>query len=228
MNISSIKDWAEEDRPREKLILKGREVLSNAELLAILIGSGSRDESAVSLSKRILNSVHSLDDLGRKHIEYLMDFKGIGQAKAITISAALELGRRRQLLKSGKKDKVQSSKEAYDILGPIMIDLQHEEFWIVCLNRANMVLSKERISAGGLHATVVDTKIIFAQALRQGASSIILYHNHPSGEVKPSVQDIRLTKKLCEAGQILDIKVQDHLIIGHDDYFSFIDEGMMN
>lgn len=225
---SSIKDWAEEDRPREKLLLKGKGALSNAELLAILIGSGSKNESAVALSKRILSSVSSIDELGRKPLGFLMNFKGVGEAKAVSISAALELGRRRQLVKANKKRKVRSSQDAYDVLGPVLADLPHEEFWIVCLNRANLVLAKEKISVGGVHGTVVDAKVVFGYALQHSASSIILYHNHPSGEVRPSNQDLRLTKKLGEAGRVLDIKVQDHLIIGHHDrYFSFIDEGMI-
>lgn len=227
MTISSIKDWAEEDRPREKLLLKGKEVLSNAELISIIIGSGSKNESAVALSKRILSSVSSIEELGRKPLEFLMLFKGVGEAKAISITAALELGRRRQISKTRKKDKISSSQDAYNALGPLMIDLSYEEFWIVCLNRANMVLAKEKISAGGVHGTVVDAKIVFGHALRHGASSIILYHNHPSGQVQPSRQDLNLTKKLVEAGKVLDIKVQDHLIIGHDGYFSFIDEGFI-
>ncbi len=227
MGISSIKDWAEEDRPREKMLLKGKSSLSDAELVAILIGSGSREESAVSLAKRILSDSETLDDLGRKPLDFLMSYKGIGSAKAITIAAALELGRRRQLTRGDQKLKITSSKDAYDLLGPLLSDLKQEEFWIACLNNANQVINKEKISIGGISSTVVDAKIVFAQALRNGASSIILYHNHPSGQLKPSQADQRLTEKLVSAGQVLDIKVQDHLIIGHTGYFSFLDEGLM-
>ncbi len=227
MTITSIKDWAEEDRPREKMLIKGREALSDAELVAILLGSGSRSESAVALAKRILEEAKNLDDLGRKPLDFLMSFKGIGEAKAITIAAALELGRRRQIAMPEKKVKIRSSQQAYDVLGPLLVDLPHEEFWIVCLNRANMVISKEKVSTGGVAGTVVDAKIVFALALRQSASSIIMYHNHPSGQIQPSHQDISLTKKLAAAGDLLDIKVQDHIIVGQEGYYSFIDEDML-
>lgn len=227
MGISSIKDWAEEDRPREKMLLKGKSSLSDAELIAILLGSGSRDESAVSLAKRILNDSSTLDELGRKPLDFLMSYKGIGEAKAISVAAALELGRRRQITKGDQKVKITRSRDAYNILGPILSDLSQEEFWIACLNNANQVISKDKISLGGVSTTLVDAKIVFAQALRQGASAIILFHNHPSGQLKPSQADIRLTEKLAAAGKVMDIRVQDHLIIGHRGYYSFMDEGLL-
>jgi len=227
MTISSIKDWAEEDRPREKMLLKGHASLSDAELIAILLGSGSRDESAVTLAKRILHEVSSLDELGKKPLDFLTSFKGIGDAKAITVSAALELGRRRQLSAPNKKKKITCSQDAYDLLGPVLADLPKEEMWLVSLNRANVVISKDRMSIGGVHGTLVDAKVIFAKALSQSASSIILYHNHPSGQLAPSKEDRRITTKLVEGGKLLDITVQDHLIIGGSGYFSFRDEGLI-
>jgi len=228
MSISSIKDWAEEDQPRQKLLVKGRESLSNAELMAILLGTGSKEESAVGLSQRILKSCPNLDDLGRKSLDFFISYKGIGEAKAISIAAALELGRRRQLIEPKKKQKINTSRLAYDLLGPLLKDLPHEEFWIVCLNRANKLISKDRISIGGVHGTSVDAKVIFAQALRQSATSVVLFHNHPSGQIEPSKQDLVLTEKLVMAGKVLDIRVQDHIIVGHEEYFSFIDEGLID
>ncbi len=227
MSISSIKDWAEEDRPREKMLLKGSESLSNAELIAILLGSGSKNESAVSLAKRILHDVDSLEDLGKKSLDFFTAYKGIGDAKAITVAAALELGRRRQLSEPEKRKKISSSQEAYQLLGPLLADLSQEEFWMVSLNRANVVISKDRMSKGGVHGTVVDAKVIFAKALSNGASGLLLYHNHPSGQLVPSNEDRKITTKLVEAGKVLDIVVQDHLIIGSAGYFSFRDEGLM-
>lgn len=224
---SPIKNWDFEDRPREKMLLKGHEVLSNAELVAILIGSGSHEESAVSLAKRILKAAESLENLGRKSIDFLMGFKGIGEAKAISICAALELGRRRQVIPQGMKVKIRSSEEAFKVLGPMLSDLPYEEFWVACLNRANLIISKEKISTGGMHGTVVDPKVIYSHALKQRASSIILYHNHPSGNMKPSKEDLFITEKLKEAGRFLEIQVLDHLIIGHGEYYSFMDEGLM-
>jgi len=227
MAISSIKDWAEEDRPREKMLLKGAASLSDAELIAILLGSGSRNESAVSLAKRILHDVISLDELGKKPLEFLTSYKGVGDAKAISVTAALEIGRRRQISLPEKKKKITSSKEAFEVLGPLLSDLRQEEFWVVSLNRANIVISKDRMSIGGRHGTVVDAKVIFAKALSKEASGIILYHNHPSGQLSPSKEDRRITLKLVEAGKVLDILVQDHLIVASGCYFSFRDEGLI-
>jgi DNA repair protein RadC len=224
----TIKSWAEEDRPREKLLLQGRRHLSDAELIAILIGSGNRDESAVALSKRILLSHNNdLDQLGRLSVQDLSKFKGIGEAKAITIIAALELGRRKK--EAGTPDKIQvgNSADVYKTLLPVFADLDHEEFWIVLLNRANRITSKHLISKGGQAGTVADPKIIFNTVLQHHATSVILAHNHPSGNLKPSSADISLTNKLIAAGQLLDISVLDHLIITDRGYYSFADEGVI-
>ena len=225
--MNSIKNWTVEDRPREKAMDKGLSSLSNAELLAILIGSGTKNESAVSLGRKILKGSGGLDKLGKKELSFLLGFRGIGHSKGITVMAALELGRRRQTDHSDRTAQITCSQNAYDILGPLLSDLNHEEFWIVCLNRANRVLSRYKISVGGIHGTYVDPKIVFGKALKDKASSIVLYHNHPSGQNSPSDADIKLTKRLVEAGKVLDIKVQDHLIIAGHDYFSFIDMNLM-
>lgn len=227
-NKLSIKAWAEEDRPREKLLNKGRQALSNAELIAILIGSGSREESAVDLSKRILQSTsNNLHKLGKTPLAELMKFKGIGEAKAISICAALELGRRRQHADIIKKPQIKSSQDAYQIMAATLADLPHEEFWVAFLNRANKVIHKDQISLGGVAGTVVDAKIIFKKALERLACSIILFHNHPSGNLQPSQADINITKKLKKAGETLDISVLDHLIISERGFYSFADEGML-
>jgi len=224
----SIKDWSEDDKPREKLATKGKSALSNAELIAILIGSGSRSESAVSLSKRILQSAdNNLNELGKMSLDELMKFKGIGEAKAITITAALELGRRRQLSDIKDKPQIRSSRDAYDAIAPLVMDLQHEEFWILMLNRANKVVKRVKISLGGVAGTVVDAKIIFKKALELPASALVLCHNHPSGNLRPSGADIEITKKIKAAGELLDINILDHLIVSEMGYFSFADEGMM-
>lgn len=224
----TIKAWAEEDRPREKLLLKGKNALSDAELLAILLGSGSREETAVGLAQRILNAQdNNLDELGKRSLDNLMEFKGIGEAKAITIVAALELGRRRQLSDVKERPQIRSSQDAYNVIAPMLMDLPHEEFWILLLNRANRVLQREQISLGGTAGTVVDAKIIFRKALAGQASSIILAHNHPSGSRKPSQQDVEVTRKLKQAGETLDISVLDHLIVADKGYYSFADEGVL-
>lgn len=224
----SIKSWAEEDRPREKLLDKGRHVLTEAELIAILIGSGNRDETAVELSKRILASVgNNLNDLGKLSVQEMCKFKGIGEAKAISIVAALELGRRRKDTEKVKREKITASKDAFDIMKPLMIDLPHEEFWLLMLNRANLVIKKELISRGGVAGTVVDTKIIFKAAIENYASSIIICHNHPSGNLKPSEADIKITKNIKEAGKIMEIPLLDHLIVTENGFYSFADEGML-
>jgi len=223
-----IKAWAEEDRPREKLLLHGRRHLTDAELIAILIGSGNRQETAVDLSKRILAKYkNDLDILGKASIAELSEFKGIGEAKAISIVAALELGRRRKDTPQVKVFKISCAKDAYDILAPILTDLNHEEFWILILNRANFVKGKFMISKGGQSGTVVDPKIIFKSALENNAASLILAHNHPSGNSKPSAEDIKVTKRLFEAGKMMDIPVLDHLIIADRLFFSFADEGLL-
>ncbi|MDO9186062.1 MAG: DNA repair protein RadC [Bacteroidia bacterium] len=222
-----IKSWAEEDRPREKLLDKGRHMLTEAELIAILIGSGSKDETAVELSKRILLSVdNNLNNLGKLTVQELNQFKGIGDAKAISIIAALELGRRRKETETVKREKIITSKDAFEIMKPSMMDLPHEEFWLIMLNRANLVIKKELISRGGVSGTVVDTKIIFKTAIGNHASSIIICHNHPSGNLKPSDADIKITKNIKEAGKIMEIPLLDHLIITDNGFYSFADEGL--
>ncbi len=227
-NNLTIKSWAEEDRPREKLLAKGKQNLSDAELLAILLGSGSRDETAVGLAQRILKSVENdLNELGRRSIAELTKFKGMGEAKSITVVAAMELGRRRQLTDVKERPQIRSSRDAWQVIAPILMDLAHEEFWILLLNRANKVMSREQISLGGVAGTVVDAKIVFRKAIEGMASSIILVHNHPSGNLQPSQQDIDLTRKLKKAGETLDIAVLDHLIIAESSYFSFADENLL-
>jgi len=223
-----IKSWAEDDRPREKLIGKGRQVLSDAELIAILIGSGNRDDTAVELSKKILASTgNNLNELGKLSISDLTKFKGIGEAKAISIVAALELGRRRRETETVKRDKITCSKDVFEIMKQIMLDLPHEEFWLLVLNRSNAVIKKELISRGGVAGTVVDTKIIFKTAIENLASSIIISHNHPSGNLKPSDADIKITKSIKDAGKIMDIPLFDHVIVTDSGYYSFNDEGML-
>ena len=224
----AITSWAEEDRPREKLLSKGKQALSDAELIAILLGSGSRDETAVGLAKRILSSVeNNLIDLGNCSLAELQRFKGIGEAKAITIAAAAELGRRRQFTDPKKRPQITSSHDAYQVIAPVLMDLAHEEFWILMLNRSNLVIGKEKISSGGVAGTVVDAKNVFLRAiLKERATGIILCHNHPSGNLQPSQADIALTKKIKGGGQLIDIAVHDHLIIAGGKYFSFADDGI--
>jgi DNA repair protein RadC len=224
----TIKSWAEEDRPREKLSGQGRRALTDAELIAILISSGNRDESAVELSKRILHHYdNDLNNLGKATIEELCKFRGIGEAKAISIIAALEIGRRRNETETKAPDIIDGSKAAYNILKRLMMDLNHEEFWILLIGQNCKLLGKELISKGGLTLTVADPKIIFGVALRYSATNIMLAHNHPSGSLKPSHEDIMLTKKIVAAGKLLDIKVLDHLIITDSGYYSFADEGVI-
>ncbi len=222
----TIKDLSKSDRPREKMLEHGKQVLSDAELVAILIGSGSRAESAVSLAQRILKSVNDdLNELGKLSLSQLMKFKGIGEAKAISIIASLELGRRRQIKDVIVNPKVSSSQDAYQFIGPMLADLDIEQFWIILLSRSNNIIAKRKISEGGVAGTVVDPKVVFKYALDQLASSIILVHNHPSGNLNPSQQDKVLTKKLVDAGEVLSIKVIDHLIVSSRGYTSFADEG---
>jgi DNA repair protein RadC len=223
-----IKSWAEQDRPREKMQEKGRQAVTDAELIAILIGSGNKNETAVELSKRILASVgNNLNELGKMNIAELSKFKGIGTAKAISIVAALELGRRRKESEVVKREKITLSKDVFDIMLPLLMDLPHEEFWLLMLNRANMVLKKELLSKGGVSGTVVDTKLIFKAAIENTCSSIIICHNHPSGNLKPSEADIRITKTIKEAGKLMEIPLLDHLIISDSGFYSFADEGMI-
>jgi DNA repair protein RadC len=226
--VSSIKSWAEADRPREKLVRHGRTVLSDAELIAILIGSGTQSLSAIDVGKNILSDVNNdLNHLAKFSVKELMKFRGIGQAKAIAIIAALELGRRRKETAVQEKPKIVSSQDAYDLLKSVMLDLHHEEFWIIMMNRANRVVRMKRVSSGGISGTVADVKIIFKEAIDQMASAMILAHNHPSGNREPSEQDVRLTRKMKESGLLLDIPVLDHIIFAEDKYYSFADEAML-
>jgi DNA repair protein RadC len=224
----NIKSWAAEDRPREKLVLKGKATLSDAELIAILLGTGTSKLSAVDLAKNILQAVNNdLNELARLTVKDLMKIKGIGEAKAITIISALELGRRRKDFQAEEKPKIGGSADAFEILKADLLDIPHEAFWIILLNRANRVIKKHQISKGGVAGTVADPKIIFKVALEELASGIILAHNHPSGNLTASQADIDLTKKLKESGKLLDIQVLDHIIIAGKKYFSFADEGLL-
>ncbi|WP_343485496.1 DNA repair protein RadC [Allomuricauda sp. d1] len=224
----SIKHWADDDKPREKLLQKGRSILSDAELIAILIGSGSREESAVELSKRILAAAgNNLNELGRLSVKQLMQFKGIGEAKAVSIAAALEIGRRRRGEAAQTISKITSSHDAFEVLHPIMGELPHEEFWIVYLNNSNKVLHKEQLSKGGITGTLVDVRLVLKQALEHGAVGLLLAHNHPSGTLKPSQADKEITQKLQQAAKALDMKVLDHLIITEKEYLSFADQGIL-
>ena len=224
----SIKSWAEEDRPREKLLVQGRTALTDAELVAILIGSGTVKLSAVDVAKRILLGVgHDLNALARESVKQLCRHPGIGEAKAIAVVAALELGRRRREAETAPRTTITCSRDIYQPIRPHLMDLPHEEFWVILLNRANVVMRKTAISRGGVAGTVADPKMIFKEALEQLASGIILVHNHPSGNRNPSAADIQLTKKLKEAGGLLDLPILDHLIFADQGYYSFADEGML-
>ncbi|NNL15488.1 MAG: DNA repair protein RadC [Flavobacteriaceae bacterium] len=224
----SIKNWNQDDQPREKLLYKGKSALSDAELVAILIGSGNRDESAVALCKRVLASVdNNLSELGKLSVKQLMDFKGIGEAKAVSIAAAMELGRRRRGEEALEKKKITSSASVFELMQPVIGELQHEEFWIIYLNNSNKVLQKHHLSKGGITGTLVDVRLVLKNALENGATSIILVHNHPSGTLKPSSADKQLTQKLKTASESLDIKVLDHLIVTEKAYFSFADENLI-
>jgi DNA repair protein RadC len=224
----SIKSWSEDDRPREKLLHKGKSALSDAELLAILIGSGNREESAVDLCKRILGDKdHQLKLLSKMSIKELQNYKGIGEAKAISIIAALEIGKRHGNSELPFFPKITSSQDAYKVLRSIIGDLEHEEFWALFLDNSNKVINKHQVSKGGITSTVVDIRLIFKKAITSGAVSIILAHNHPSGTLKPSRQDIKLTEKFKNASEIMDIKLLDHLIVTDKSYFSFADEQLI-
>jgi len=224
----SIKNWSQDDQPREKLRDKGKAALSDAELVAILIGSGTKAESAVALCKRILASTdNNLSELGKLSIKQLTAFKGIGEAKAISIIAALELGRRRRGADALERKKITSSVSVFELMQPVIGDLPHEEFWIVYLNNSNKVIQKNQLSKGGITGTLVDVRLALKTALEVSATAIILVHNHPSGTLKPSQADKDLTTKLKTAGQSLDIKVLDHLIITENAYFSFADENLI-
>ena len=224
---NSIKFWAEEERPREKLLLKGKSVLTNAELIAILIGSGTKTLSAVELSRQLLQrSTNNLIELSKMSVSDLKKVKGIGEAKAISIVAALELGKRRRSEEALTRKKVSNSKEVYEYMQITLSDEPYESFWILLLNRANRVIKPVKVSEGGMTGTVADPKRIFKTAIDAKAASIILCHNHPSGSVKPSESDMNLTKKLKNSGEILQLPVLDHVIMGDNKYFSFADEGV--
>ena len=229
MGKLSIKQWAEEDRPREKLLLKGVSALSDSELLAILIGSGNDEESAVELGKRILMKAgNDLNKLGRMGVSDLVgQFKGIGPAKAITLIAALELGRRRKSTEAADRKKITSSRDGYEHFFPILADLNHEETWALLTDRSNKVLTTLQVSRGGISGTVVDIRLILREALNYYASGIILAHNHPSGNCSPSPQDTQITKKLKEAAQWMDMTLLDHIIVCGESYFSYADEGII-
>lgn len=224
-----INQWAEDDRPREKLLLKGKSSLSDSELLAILIGSGSRNESAVQLCQRILISTdNNLNKLGKLTVSQLTQFKGIGEAKAISIVAALELGRRRRMEETIELKQITSSKAVFEIMQPIIGELPHEEFWVLYLNNSNKVIHKVQLSKGGITGTVVDTRLIFKIAFEYHAVALILCHNHPSGKLEASDADKKITKKIKAAGETLEIQVLDHLIITETGYLSFQDNDIFN
>jgi DNA repair protein RadC len=223
-----IREWAESDRPREKLLLKGRSALSDAELLAILMGSGTRNESAVDLAKRILRqSKDNLIELSKLGIKELTKFKGVGEAKAISIIAAMELGKRRRGAEALEKKKISSSKDVFEYLFSVFGDSTFEAFYILLLNRANHIIREVQISEGGFSGTVADPKKIFKIALENNATSIVLCHNHPSGNIQPSDADFKLTTKLKSAGEMLDLPVIDHIILGDEKYYSFADAGQL-
>ena len=222
-----INQWAEDDRPREKLLLKGKVALSDSELLAILIGSGSRNESAVQLCQRILKSVdNNLNQLGKLTVAQLTSFKGIGEAKAISIVAALELGRRRRAEESTQLKQITSSKAVFEMMQPIIGELPHEEFWVLYLNNSNKVIQKTQVSRGGLTGTLVDIRLVFKTAIEHHAVAAILCHNHPSGKLQASEPDKQITQKLKTAGATLDVQILDHVIVTEQGYFSFQDEGI--
>jgi len=223
-----ITDWAVEDRPREKLYQKGTSSLSDAELLAILIGSGTRARSAVDLGRELLSMVsNNLNSLGKLSISDLTRIHGIGNARAITIAAALELGRRRKLAEIPEFPQIKCSKDVFDLMSPFLSDLPHEEFWILFLNRSNKVINRMKLSQGGISGTVTDVRMVMKKAIEYLASGIIVCHNHPSGNLSPSESDSRITQKIKEAGNIMDIQLLDHLIITDKDYYSFADNGLM-
>lgn len=224
----SIKNWAVEDRPREKMLTKGLQSLSDSELIALLIGSGTRKISAVELARQVLHqSGNNLDKLGKCSVSDLKKLKGIGQARAVTIVAALELGRRRKLADPPEKARISGSADVSNLMFPLLSDLSHEEFWILLLNRSNRVIEKRRISQGGITGTVTDIRMILKMALDSLATSLILCHNHPSGNLQPSDADISITRRLKESASLMDITLLDHLIVAGKNYFSFADENIL-
>lgn len=223
-----IKKWSDNDQPRAKLKIKGPEVLSDAELLAILIGSGTKSMTAVDLCRQICQKIDDdLDRLGRMTIKELMQFRGIGEAKAITVLAAMELGRRRELHGGKLKKQILDSRSAYEAIAPNLVDKRQEELWVLYLNQGKRLMDRSRIATGGVDSTLVDPRLVFGKALELLASSIILCHNHPSGTCKPSMFDQKITRKVSQAGKLLDIELLDHIIVAGRQYFSFADEGLL-
>ena len=221
-----IKQLAEEDRPREKALLKGVASLSDAELIAILIRVGNTEETAVQLAQKILSSVsNNLHSLGKQPVKHFMAYKGIGEAKAITIAAALELGRRRSISEPEKRDGIHSSKDAFRIFYPLLCDLPHEELWAALINNAGKVIDKVKISQGGINETSADLRILLNKAISVTCHGIVLCHNHPSGNLQPSTYDDRLTSQVANAAKLLNIQLLDHIIISDNNYFSYADEG---
>jgi DNA repair protein RadC len=226
--MSTITALAEADRPREKMLQKGKQALTDAELLAILIGSGTVGQNAVALAQHILAAVdNNLHELGKRSLKELQRFKGVGEAKAITIAAALELGRRRQMTDIRERPRIKSSRDAWLAIAPLLTDLHHEEFWVLLLNRANEVVDREQISTGGMAGTVVDIKIIFKTVIDKRATAFVAIHNHPSGNLDPSDADRKLTRQLQQGGLLLDLPLVDHLIVSEKGYYSFADAGLL-
>lgn len=227
-NNLSIRNWAVEDRPREKMLLKGIQSLSDSELLALLIGSGTRNVSAVELARQVMNMAgNNLDKLGKYTVSDLKKHKGIGQARAVSIVAALELGRRRKLSDAADELKITGSADVYNLMGPVLCDLSHEEFWVILLNRSNKIIEKQKISQGGITGTVTDIRMILKLALDHLATSLILCHNHPSGNLQPSEADLSITHRIKESAGLMDISLLDHLIIAGKAYFSLADENLI-
>lgn len=225
-NSSTIKAWAEEDRPREKMLAKGKEALSDAELVAILLGSGNSEETAVDLARHVLKDVgDNLINLSKLRIKELMAYRGIGEAKAVTIAAALELGRRRRFAETASTRSIRNSRDAFEHFYLKMSDLTHEQFWIMLLNHANNIIKIEQIGVGGLSSTIADPKKIFKAAIENQASAVMLCHNHPSGNLEPSNNDRKLTQNIVNGAKYFDIKILDHIIIGINNYYSFADSG---
>ncbi len=224
----SIKNWSEDDRPREKLSKHGKQVLSDAELIAILLATGTKKKSAIDVAKDLLQRANgNLNTLAKMSIKELCKVEGIGPAKAITLIAALEFALRRSLSDFEKNIKISESKVAFDLMKGILQDLNYEEFWILTLNRQQELIKKHRVSDGGISATIVDPKRIFKIAIEDHASSLLIFHNHPSGNNMPSLSDDKITAKLVAAGKVLEIIVIDHIIIGHNNYFSYADQGKL-
>lgn len=224
----SIKFLAEDDRPREKFLMKGKNALSDAELLAIIMGSGNRQESAVDLARRILNTVeNNWHQLSKLSVKDLMKFNGVGEVKAISIASALEIGRRKAAQEVPERKKMTCSKDVFEFLKPYLGDLQTEEFWAVLVNQNNRILHFSQLTTGGISSSIVDVRILFKTALEHFATAVFVAHNHPSGNLKPSQEDIRITKQIAEGGNFLNIKLLDHLILNQTSYYSFADEGLL-